>query len=374
MTNLISASNNTLGFDIYKALSWGRHGNLAISPASISTALTMTWTGARNATAAEMAKVLHLDVLPEVVASKYAELISRLVSRAQSNNIELAIANRIFNDDRVRIEDKFLETLLQGYGVATESVDFVNNAESARNVINSWVEQATKERIKNLLTSGSVDSSTKMVLVNALYLLAPWAKAFDERKTYKAKFRSGGESLLCNMMEIKDQFRYAKTNNADVVEIPYAGNNMSMVLVVPSSDDGLVALENGMSADKLSAMRSQLRQQKVTVRMPRFTIDPSDPIALGEVLYDLGMETAFSSEADFTGMTSGRTGISNVYHKTFVKVAESGTEMAAATAVAMTRGMSMDPFVTADHPFFWAIIDHADDFILGMGRVTKPVE
>lgn len=371
---MISNASNALGFDIYKMLSRGNSDNLAISPASISTALAMTWTGSRGITAEEMAKVLHLDVSPETAASEYAAVMSGIVSRASSNGIELALANRIFNDSHISIGDEFLEVLRNGYDASAQSVNFANS-ENARYVINYWVEQKTKERIKNLLTPGSVGSDTKVVLVNALYLLASWAKAFDESKTYATQFKSGGGKFCpCNMMWVKDEFRYAKTNNADVVEIPYQGGNMSMIIIVPSSDTGLEAVELGLSSNKLRSLRSQLRRQKITLRMPRFTIDPSNPISLGITLRDLGMPTAFSEDADFTGMTDGTTAISDVFHKTFVKVSESGTEMAAATAVSTLRSMSMDPVVVADHPFFWAIIDHADDFILGMGRVTQPKE
>lgn len=372
MTDLISFSNNQLGFDIYKAIK--KNGNLAISPASISTALMMTWLGARGDTASEMARVLHiLSHNAIAAASHYADLRNGLIKRATDNKIDLSIANRIFGDSEVNFEQEFADTIKHVYNGSVDRVDFSHNAEKALAFINDRIKEDTRDKISNLLSAGSVDSSTKVVLANALYLLAPWKIAFDEQDTFIMPF--GKENNPCKMMSVKDQYGYVELGNAKALQIPYSGGQMSMVIVLPNQDTELEQVEDYLDARMMMELfrRIEMSRRKLTVYLPRFTIDAS-PISLGNILQRLGMMTAFGPGSDFGGMTGGPTSLSNVFHKTFIKVRESGTEMAAATAVVLTRGLSRELIFRVDRPFFWSIVDHVDNLILGMGRVTQPIE
>lgn len=373
-TNLLATASNTLGFNLWKTIR-STKGNLAISPASISTALTMTWAGARGDTAAEMSKALNLDISPEVAMSEYARLTAGLLYDANFAGIDLAIANRLFGEKTLTFNEAFIDDMREAYGAGLEKLDFQNNSEGARAFINSWIEDKTKSRIKDLLTAGSVDDTTQLVLVNALYFMANWAAQFNKSSTMKDVFKGNGENHECQMMRRKGEYRFSQGREASVIELPYVGNSASMIVVLPNDVDGLTKLEQSFSNDTLTVWRRQLREQTVVVQLPRFTIDPSTPISLSGHLRELGMEKAFSPDtADFTGILKEKIAISEVYHKTFIKVNEEGTEMAAATAVAMMRGISMDPHFRADHPFAWFIVDSTSDLVLGMGRVEEPIE
>lgn len=373
-SNLLVASSNKLGFKIWKGLQ-STVGNLAISPASISSALTMTWAGARGDTALEMAKVLELDVSPEIAMADYARMMTGLLYDANFCNIELTIANRLFGEQTLSFNDKFSNDMMEAYGAGLEKLDFQNNPEGARQVINAWIASKTKDRIKEILSSSSVSSNTRLVIANALYFLANWKSQFDKEDTSLGIFKSNGERHDCNMMYRKGEYPFLELDDVMVIELPYSGNNMGMIIALPRQVDGLAKLEKELSSDLLMAWRRQLRRQEVGVHLPRFTIDRPNASPLGLTLKNLGMEKAFvQGVADFSGILDERIAIWDVYHKTFVKVNEQGTEMAAATAVAMTRGFSMHPIFRADHPFVWFIVDDTSDLVLGMGRVTEPKE
>lgn len=389
-TNLLAASSNKLGFDLWKSLR-AQPGNLAFSPASISTALTLSWAGARGETAAEMANVLNLDISPEAAMSEYARLTTSLIYDAGSVGIELAIANRLFGEKSLTFKESFLDIVrevatIRGtptpYGSGTEksnngleTLDFENYPESARDDINAWIESRTKNRVLSLLPPGSVTKDTRMVIANALYFLANWRAQFSEKHTSIDEFKEDGKKYACNMMYRQGNYRFMANREISVVELPYVGGNMSMIIVLPHDTDGLRDIEQTFTETLLNSWKRNLREQSVAVRLPRFTIDPGSPIKLSNCLQGLGMEKAFDAlEADFSGILDEKVALSEAYHKTFIKVNEKGTEMAAATAVAMTRSANMGQSFRADHPFAWFILDNDSDLVLGMGRVTEPKE
>ncbi|HEY4240426.1 MAG TPA: serpin family protein [Kofleriaceae bacterium] len=351
----IVAGSNAFGFEL-----WARvralPGNLAISPASISTALAMTYAGARGETAKEMQRVLHL---PDGAMQQWDALWR---SRGPGRS-ELRIANRLFGERSLGFEQAVLDET-----AALEPLDFIKHPAQARATINAWVERETRERIRELLPVDAITVDTRLVLVNALYFLAKWVTPFVDYKTRPAKFLDRDVPTMNNIA----RFGYAKRDGVQLLAMPYRGGE-SMLVMLPDARDGALDVD----ADRLAGWRSALETKLVQVALPKFRIDATSPLSLEAPLKALGMTTAFSRDAaDFSGMTTAEAlCLSSVFHKTFVRVDEKGTEAAAATAAAMVpRSGPPRPEVTfiADRPFLFAIIDDATGLVLFLGRCTSP--
>jgi serpin B len=380
MTKL-GASSNALGFDLY-ARTRSAPGNLAMSPASISAALAMTFGGARGETEAQMKRVLHVDGSRDAVMSDWGKLSRALQNPARP--VALRIANRLFGEKTVKFEQPFIDRTRADFAAPLEPNDFVNAFEPARAHINAWVEDQTEHRIKDLLPPAALDKLTRLVLVNAIYFLADWADPFEKSATQEATFDvSPSTSKKTPMMhQGGTQRRLAQVDGVKVLELLYRGGDTSMLVVLPDRKDGLADVEKSLTAAKLEAWRAALVLENVAVSMPRFEVSPTPSMSLGEDLKSLGMPDAFDREkADFTGIANPadrreRLKIDKVFHKAFVKVDEKGTEAAAATAVVMAKGGGMAPAAplqfTADHPFVFAIVDNTTGLVLFLGRVADP--
>jgi len=370
-------SNNAFGFDLYKQVATSP-GNLAMSPTSLSVALAMTWGGAKGATSEEMKKVLHFDGTPADVMIQSGKMVSSL---EKNEDLKVTFANRLFGEHSYSFEEPFLAATKNAYGASLDPVDFIRSHEAARARINGWVEGKTEKRIKNLVPEGGVDGDTRLVLVNALYFLADWQTPFDKMYTHDATFRvSSKDSKVVPMMHNEHGFKYGEVDNAKLLELPYKGGNMSMLLALPNDVDGLAALEAQLSSAKLGEWTKGMQQKTVAVALPKFEINPQGSLSLGDALRAMGMPLAFTHDADFTGMANppsadDRLFISRVFHKAFVKVDEKGTEAAAASAVVMAvesaAAVPMAKF-EADHPFVFMIRDNRTGLVLFMGRVADP--
>jgi serpin B len=287
------------------------------------------------------------------------------------------VANRIWGQMGYQFYDRFLEELSVDYGAALAEVDFRNDTEAARLAINAWVEEKTRDRIKNIVPPGSLDRLSTLVLVNAIYFKAQWMDQFSEGMTTEEPFwRSATESVPAPLMRHTDQYGYLETDDAQILELPYRGGVFSMLVYLPKERGGLAELEQKLSVDRLIEDVQDLPRRRVQVSLPRFEITSSFPLA--EILKQLGMTTAFVADvADFTRMSQNPDlFISEVLHKAFVKVDENGTEAAAATAVMMKATGMMDPGTPvtfrADHPFLFVIRYNGTGSILFMGRVSDP--
>ena len=379
MTKLASSSN-ALGFDLYGRVKTAP-GNLAMSPASISAALAMTFGGARGETEAQMKRVLHVDGSRDAVMSDWGTLSRALQNPARP--LTLRIANRLFGEKSVKFEQPFIDKTKADFAAPLEPNDFIHAFEPARAHINAWVEEQTAQRIKDLLPPAALDKLTRLVLVNAIYFLADWLTPFEKTATYDAKFDvSPTVSKKTPMMHGGGTRRFAQAGGVKVLELEYKGGDASMVFVLPDAKDGLADIEKSLTAAKFDEWRAALRPDQVAITLPRFEVSPTPSMSLGEDLKGLGMPDAFDREkADFTGIANPadrreRLKIDKVFHKAFVKVDEKGTEAAAATAVVMSKGGGPPPgkaleFV-ADHPFVFAIVDKATGLVLFLGRVVDP--
>ncbi|MBK6519957.1 MAG: serpin family protein [Polyangiaceae bacterium] len=372
--------SNAFGFDLYKKTAKpGR--NVAMSPFSVATALTMTWAGAKGDTEAQMRKVLHLDGAREQLLAEAGKTSAWL--QATDRPFKLRGANRLFGDKGTRFEQPYLDDAKRAFGAPLAPLDFRGGADASRAQINRWVEERTEKRIKDLLPDGSVDELTRLVLVNAIYFLADWAQPFEKEATYAAAFATGPSSTKdAPTMHATESYKFAHKDGVKLLELPYKGDTMSMVLLLPDALDGVEALEKALTPEALKAMRAEAKVQTVQIAIPKFEIDPTDSAAFGAALAELGMPDPFAPrKADFTAIANPpspdeRLFISEVFHKAFVKVDEKGTEAAAATAVVMAEAASAAPMpsltFTADHPFLFFIVDHASSLVLFMGRVADP--
>ncbi len=373
----VATGMNTFAFDLYGTLR-AKDGNLFLSPYSLSTALAMTWAGARGETEKEMAAALRFPLGQESLHPAYGALIDELNAAGRSGDFALAVANRLWGQAGYKILPEFRKTVKASYGAELVPADFRNDSEGVRKEINGWVEQQTKNKIRDLIGPNVLGSDTRMVLVNAIYFKGLWKDAFDERVTAPTPFhREGAAPVDAQMMRRVDHYRYAEDADVQVLELPYKGEGLSMIVLLPRAADGRKALEDRLSAGKVQSWMDAMQSKKVDVRLPRFKM--TSQFSLAEQLGALGMKSAFTGDADFSGMTGNRDlFISAVIHKAFVDVNEKGTEAAAATAVVMelTAARPEPPSVEfkADHPFVFLIRDNASGAILFLGRMMDPAE
>jgi serpin B len=373
------AGNSRFSIDLYGRLRGGDK-NLFFSPYSISTALAMTSAAARGETAREMASTLQLPGDPAQTSQAFRALITRTSggSDRPARADELVTANALWLQQGQPPLSEFVETVRTDYFAALSELDFRTDTENARRTINTWVERQTRDKIRDLLTPGAVNSSTSLVLTNAIYFKGAWQTPFSKSATKEdASFTTdGGSKVSVPMMHLTGFFAYHDGGSLQVLELPYAGGNRSMIVLLPKQDDGLGTLEGSLSPKNLSGWLLPLKSRRVTVGFPRFRVEQS--FCLADVLKTLGMRLAFDPErADFSGLTGQRDhSISEVIHKAFVDVDEAGTEAAAATAVVMARSAAFQPTppvaFRADHPFVFLIRDRTNDSILFLGRVTNP--
>jgi serpin B len=375
----LAAGTNAFGFDLYQRLR-KTPGNVVMSPASITTALSMTWGGAKGETASQMKKVLHLDGTPDDVMKTSGQLAQSLED--PSRPITFRIANQLFGEKAYTFEQPFMDKTKAAYGAPLELVDFKGAPDPARVRINAWVEKETEKRIKDLIPKDAIKADTRLVLVNAIYFLGDWATPFEKERTSPAAFfTTAKDKKDVPMMNAVGSYKGVAKDGLKVLELPYKGDSMSMLLVLPDKVDGLDAVEKSLDAKKLADLGKALTAQRSSVSLPKFEVAPPS-IALAGELQELGMKDAFIRiKADFTGIANPptieeRLFISHVFHKAFVKVDEKGTEAAAATAVVMAEAGAAPmepPFqFKADHPFLFFIRDNASGLILFMGRVADP--
>ena len=350
-------------------------GNLFFSPYSISSALGMTYAGARNQTEKEMREALCFPNQHEDFFRFYGELQEALLAGEKTEDIELNIANAIWVEKSHRFLRNYLRLVKKEYKSSVSLADFMGNADAERERINSWVEEQTRDKIKNLVPPGAVSELTRMVLVNAIYFKGDWARQFKEKYTRERAFYvSATESVEVEMMRQTETFRWSEDADTEALELPYEGHQLSMLVLLPKESDGIHALEQSLTVEKLNGLISTLREKKIEVTLPKFKVGKS--YELSAAFKHLGMQDAFAHGADFSGMDGTRNlHISAILHKAFVEVDEQGTEAAAATAVvAVVRAELIPPRFNADHPFLFLIRDNATGSILFMGRVVNPTQ
>lgn len=377
----LAAGSNELAFDLYGRIRTSGAGNLAISPASISAALAMTYGGARGETADQMKATAHFAGDPASTSAAWGELSRALTDPRRP--MKLRLANRLFGEKAYSFDTGFLEKTRTAFDAPLEILDFKHGPDAARARINGWVEERTERRIKDLLPSSAIDADTRLVLVNAIYFLADWQTPFEKMWTRDEPFHlTTTTQKKVPTMNRTDPLPLAKHGGATVVALDYKGGHTAMWVVVPDAIDGLAEVEKTLSGTTFASMKKAFSTVNVALALPRFEVNPKESLSLGKELRALGMAQAFEREkANFTGIANptdprDRLFIANVFHKAFVKTDEKGTEAAAATAVDMAAGTGAPPQkpveLKVDRPFLYFIVDKASSLVLFMGRVTDP--
>lgn len=372
----IVVGNNTFAIDLYKQLA-KNEGNLFFSPYSISSALAMTYAGARGETAEQMADVLHLDLAPERLHPAFSDLTEMF--NAPGKSYCLSVANALWGQIGYEFRQEFLDITNKYHGAGFKEVDYTDdeNREQTRRSINKWVESKTNDKIKDLIKPGDLTRLTRLVLTNAIYFKGQWERPFEPEATRLMPFHIAPEETVdVPTMHKAAEFNYAENNRIQLLEMPYTDGDLSMVILLPKPEYELAKLEGILDPENMRSWLSQLSRREVEVFLPRFKLE--ERFILNETLQDLGMIDAFDENtADFSGMTTSRQGIfiSKVIHQSFVEVNEEGTEAAAATAVAVgTKSIMLDkpPVFRADRPFIFMIRDLRSGTILFMGRLADP--
>lgn len=369
---------NAFGADLHRQLAAADPAaNLVFSPASILLALAMTRAGAVGVTATEMDEVLHLAGTGEISAACNAldaaldRVSGPVETAAGKDEVALQIANSLWPQSGFDFEQAFLDVLASEFDAGLYVVDYRTDPDVARAAINGWVDEQTAGRIPELLGANTLTPATRLTLVNAVYLKAPWQRAFEDSATSTSPFTTAdGSTVDVEMMHATRHYGYATGAGWQAVQLPYAGDRLAMLLVLPDAD--AASLEaSGVSWPATG----ELTDQKIRLGLPKWDIKTS--ASLGDVLGALGMPTAFTDDADFTGMTTEEPlYIGAVIHQANITVDEAGTEAAAATAVVMEAGAAPNPdqppVVVFDRPFLFAVRDTQTGAILFQGRVADP--
>jgi serine protease inhibitor len=356
-----TVSVNELAFDLYKKLPGENEGNLFFSPYSISSALAMTYGGARSETAEQMEQVLHFGG-PEATHPAFSYLRKMLNNIQEEGPIKLSVANALWPQKDYAFLPDYLALTKEFYGSKIHPVDYRTDTQGARQKINTWVEEQTNDKIQDLIREGVLSPLTRLVLANAIYFKGDWASRFKNENTRASPFTlPDGSKVDVPMMAQSGDFKLARTDTLQALELPYTGGDLSMLILLPNPGEELVL----QFPEEL-----EFREMEVMVQLPKFKLETD--FYLGSTLASLGMPMAFSQQADFSGMNGSRNlFIDEVIHKAFVEVNEEGTEAAAATAVGI-RTTSMPPQFVADHPFLFLIRENSTGTILFIGRVTDP--
>ncbi|MCD4770999.1 serpin family protein [archaeon] len=367
-------ANNQFAFDLYSKLDESEQGNIFYSPYSISTALAMTYEGAKGQTADEMKSVFHFpenDILRPNSAAIYNNI------NKEGKDYELKTGNALWAQYDYQFLEDYTSRVEKYYGGKLANLDFKQETEKSRQIINTFIEEQTNDKIKNLIPEGVLDSMTRLVLTNAIYFKGTWEWEFDESNTREQDFKITSTDIvktpMMHMSPEKTTFNYADTEDLQILELPYKGGDISMLILLPT--ENLNSIEPSLTAEKLNEYKTQMTETKLdSISFPKFEFDSK--YFMKGTLSTMGMPTAFGN-ADFSGMDGTKNlQISQVIHQAFVKVDEKGTEAAAATAVVM-RETSMSPtrnIFRADHPFIFIIQEKETGNILFIGRVNDPTQ
>jgi serpin B len=373
-TMSISNANNHLSLGLLQHL-YSEEKNMFFSPFSISSAFGMLYLGARNQTADEMKEVLGYNFghLSNDEVNQQFGTVLRQISDVDSNKYQLNVANKLVAQQNFDILESYKQSLKKFFGTTIETVDFVHNSIAATDTINDWVKTQTHENIPKLL-SEPLDSSTRLVLLNAVYFKGIFTTKFLKNETKEEIFFNRGvNQIKKEMMKRNGKFNYTEIEslNSKLLEIPYSGDDLSLYILLPNEKQGLKKLKNNLN--DFSVIENSiryLREREVNVTIPKFKIEAE--YELKEELSKLGMRQVFTPEADLSGIDGKKDlEVSKVIHKAVVEVNEEGSEAAAATAIVVEESVEVIYEFKADHPFMFFIRDNRNGMILFVGLINQ---
>jgi serpin B len=391
-SSLVPEATNAFALDLYAKVVAKHEGNFFFSPLSLETALMMTEAGARGNTAAEMLKVLHVPATKymaedsqKAFGSFLRELSAEKGPDGKPRPYQLSVANALWGQTGYKFVPAFLAMTKDVYGAGLADLDFRKDADGSRKTINAWVEKQTHDKIKELLKD--LGGDTRLVLTNAIYFKGAWAEPFDKTLTKDAPFNQGWPGMTDGTRMVPTMHRMGRyavggeEGKVETLKMPYAGGELSMVILLPAKGVSLADMEKSLTVDNLKKWIPEGKEHEslTAVSIPKLKMTSASE--LEGFLAALGMKDAFTL-ADFSGIVDAEAAKANgepplcirkVVHKAFVDMNEEGTEAAAATAVVMAP-MGMPPEFKADHPFLFLIRHEKTGAILFMGRVFDPLD
>ena len=372
----LSESFNEFTLDVYKNLASKDNENMFMSPSSVMVVMAMVHAGARGNTESQMKKTLKLERLEQKeIHASFGEFVKSM--KKENDNFTLTMANKLYPHVDKMILDEYVKFVGKHFLTEMQMLDYSSNPEACRLEINKWVEEETKNKIKDLLAPGTITDLTALVVVNAIYFKGDWADKFDAKDTRKQSFHvTASKTIQVDMMfKNFEKIKYGHIEHLDcsVLELPYKGGELSMMTLLPNKQDGLSSMEKKLTANDLRSIGSFLRPTNVDVSLPKFKLEST--FKLNDCLIELGMPDLFHMNlADLSGMSkTEQLYVSHVVHKAYVDVNEEGTEAAAATAAGiMLCSMPYIQTFMADHPFLFIILDNRNGVPLFIGRVVAP--
>lgn len=367
-----SAQSSKFALDIYKQFAGEFEDNIFFSPFSISIAMGMTYAGAEGETKEQIAQVFNFPLNDKNLHKELGSTQRQIVSRG-SKGVEISIANQLWADKQYKFKCSYLRGVKRAYGAPVKRMAFRSNPDESRKEINSWVEKQTRDRIKDLLPSGSISDMTALVLTNAIYFKGQWDVKFKEENTKQGTFTTlSRKEVTVDMMTIQEKFNLYQGDGIQLIELPYSGKEFSMLVLLPNEGVSIKDVEKKLTLENLNRHIDLMAQSDVLLSLPKFKFDSE--FELKTVLTRMGMPIAFSNRADLSRMSGNKElKIDEVYHKAFVEVSEEGTEAAAATAVVIVRKSVTIPVeFNANRPFIFIIRENSSGNMLFMGRVTNP--
>jgi serpin B len=376
----VAAGNTDFAFALYAKLkdnpkAVDEAGNLFFSPYSISTVLAMTCAGAGGETQKQMTETLHFMLEPKRLNPAFGALQKQLVQPDKSAGYQLLAANALWAQQGQPLVPKFAGMVRTDYDARISQLDFIEATEKSRQTINRWVEEKTKEKIRNLIPAGGVNTDTRLVLTNAIYFKGEWTMQFEKKNTKETDFFvSAVSKVKVPMMYLEDHFKYWADDELQVLELSYKGRQLSMLIILPRAIEGLKAIEDALTPASIENLLSKMHYSKVEVFLPKFKLTWGT-FSLKATLASMGMHDAFDAgKADFSGMDGKRDlFLSDVFHKAVIVVNEEGTEAAAATGGTMAlTSVERTNLFRADHPFIFIIRDSRSGSILFIGHLADP--
>ena len=372
----IASANNDFAINFYKSVYHERmNENIFFSPTSIVTAFSMLYEGAREDTAAQMEDVFGFE---SDTQSRHKSIIELMSALNRNDSSTLTLANALWASKQYELSEPYIDTIRQAYLADVENVDFTDPEDGVKK-INNWAAEKTNDKIKEVITPSAVDAFTVAVLNNAIYFKGTWLTQFSEEDTIQKDFWTGIEYVEADFMNIfSTRFNYTIVNGTQILQLPYEGDRLSMLLILPNDLNGISGLEESLSTVMIKEWRDALYETDVDISIPKFEIKTT--YGLNEPLRELGMTDVFNAiKANLSGIIDSSKTVGNIYvsqatQDAYVKVNEEGTEAAAVTTMIITDESSslMLPHFNADHPFLFLIQDDQSGTILFMGKIVYP--
>ena len=369
----IASTNNDFAINFYKTVyndTKYKDKNIFFSPTSIVTAFSMLYEGAREDTAAQMEDVFGFE---SDIQSRHKSITGLMSSLNRDDSSTLTLANALWVAKQYELSESYGDTVRQVYLADVENVDFTDPDDSVKK-INNWAAEKTNDKIKKVISENDVDDLTLAVLNNAIYFKGTWLTQFSKKDTMQKDFWTGTKYVEADFMNIfSNRFNYAIMDDIQILQLPYEGNEFSMLLILPEDPDGISALEESLSIAMIKEWRDVLYEIDVNISIPKFEIKTK--YGLNDILIEMGMTDAFdenkanlSSIADISKLP-GNIYVSKATQDAYVKINEEGTEATAVTGIAVLQSRL---HFNANHPFLFLIQDDQSGAILFMGKIVDP--